>query len=88
MELTTFMKIQCKVWCFGRSQQEIDMGLPEGDEWMDYCFDIHEVESIKLCGEHSFLGNDKCTLNFKSGQTVTIDKTFSEMITIFIQTKC
>lgn len=77
-------KIECKVWCVGNSAKEIEMGLPEGDSWMPYAFDMRAAESIKLAGANDFLGNDKATINFKSGMSVTIDKTFQEMVELFL----
>lgn len=74
--------IECNVWCVANDQNR-DLGLPEGDEWMPFAFDISKVFAVKLCGPNEFVGDDKATIYLIGGEHMTIDITFIEMISLW-----
>lgn len=76
------MIVECNVWCVAHSAKEIDLGLPEGDEWMPFAIDFRTISSIKLSGETEFLGNDKATI-FYIGRELTIDIPYIEAVRLW-----
>lgn len=69
--------IECNVWCVAADKNHIEMGLPEGDQWMPILINMDEVCTVKLAGENEFIGDDKSCITFKNGQQLTIDIPYS-----------
>lgn len=80
------MIILCNVWCNGNSNENISLGLPEGDSWMPFAVDFTKICSIKLAGENDFLGNDKATI-YTNNQHFTIDITFFDALKLWKTTE-
>lgn len=78
------MKIKCNVWCSETTehQQEL-LGLPEGDIWAPFVFDLSKVTAIKLCGPNDFIGDDKTTIYFYD-IPYTIDMQYNDLVGLFL----
>jgi hypothetical protein len=75
--------VETEVWCVANSEDHIRLGLPEGDSWMQMSIDFKSIIAIKLSGETEFLGNDKATIYFGYGASLTINITYQEAINIW-----
>lgn len=80
------MIIETEVWCIGESPENVELGLPEGDQWMPFIFDIRNVSAIKLAGPTEFLGDDKATIHIFD-KSFTINKTYFDMADLFKQSR-
>jgi hypothetical protein len=76
------MIVECNVWCVGIPQEQIDLGLPEGDSWMPIAVDFSTISHIKLAGENEFLGPDKACV-YIHGLSFTLDIRFADAIELW-----
>ncbi len=70
--------IECNVWCIAGNQKEIELGLPEGDQWMPIHINLLDISYFKLAGQNEFIGDDKVCVTFKNGNQVTLDITYNK----------
>jgi len=75
--------ILTEVWCVANSQDHVNLGLPEGDSWMPMAIDLKSIVAIKLSGETEFLGNDKATVYFSYGSSLTINIAYEKAIKLW-----
>jgi hypothetical protein len=76
------MIVECNVWCVAAPKEQIEMGLPEGDQWLPIAIDFDRIDAIKLAGDNEFLGNDKALIYF-NGNSLTIDISYIEAVRIW-----
>lgn len=72
-----------EVWCTANTEESIRLGLPEGDSWMPIVIDLKSIVAIKLSGETEFLGNDKATVYFNYGSSLTINVAYEKAIQLW-----
>lgn len=75
------MILECNVWC-SESDENRELGLPDGDCWMPIAIKLSEIVAIKLAGPNDFIGDGKATINFH-GSSFIIDVTYNEAVKIW-----
>jgi len=80
--------IETQVWCYGKTQEELDrekdlgLSLGEDDIWIPMAIDFSKIIAIKEALETEFLGHGKATIYFFD-ERVTINMKFEEAVEIW-----
>jgi len=72
------MILSCNVWC-SESDENRNLGLPDGDCWMPISINLKSVVTVKEAGGNDFIGKGKATL-FINGEHFIIDQTYNEVV--------
>lgn len=73
--------VECNVWC-SASDQNRNLGLPDGDCWMPISIDFGSVLTIKEAGENEFIGKGKATI-YIPGQHFIVDIDYKDAVIIW-----
>lgn len=55
------MIFSCNVWC-SASDENRNLGLPDGDCWMPITIDFSRILAVKEAGANEFLGEGRATI--------------------------
>jgi len=81
--------IETQVWCYGKSQEEVDREQTLGitidapdDVWLPFAVDFDKVIAIKQAAETEFLGPNRATV-YINEERLTINLSFEEAVEIW-----